>query len=115
MTLEFEVVDGVDGRPLEGVRIDVYGSGKEPRASGTTDAKGRATLVGAFEAAGTISVFGRKNDATIRFSSYTLDKPGYVPRYVLQNPYYLGSKPPRPRFRWGLTPVEVRKVAAGGK
>jgi hypothetical protein len=116
LTLEFEVSDGEDGRPLEGVRIEVQGPDGKPRASGSTDAGGRASLVGSFDASGTFSAFGWKNDGKILPFRYTLTKAGYQPaRGGNTTGYYLGSEPPRPRYRWGLTPIAARNVAAGAK
>src|ERR1700722_15905200 len=51
MALDFEVVDGLSGQPLEGVVIEVVAPNGKPRASGSTGPEGRASLVGKFDAA----------------------------------------------------------------
>jgi hypothetical protein len=77
MAIDFEVTDG--SRPLDGVVIEVFEPGGEPRASGRTGPDGRASLVGEFAASGTAGMFGKKNDARIQPFWYTLNRAGYQP------------------------------------
>jgi hypothetical protein len=76
MALDFEVVDGLSGRPLEGVLIQVVAPGGKPEASCRTGPDGSATLVGEFDASGTAGLFGKKNDARILPFRYSLTRTG---------------------------------------
>jgi hypothetical protein len=116
MALDFEVVDGESGRPLEDVLIQVVEPGGKPVASCRTGPEGRATLVGEFVASGTAGMFGNKNDARILPFRYSLIRAGYCPAQGGNTTgYYLGSSTPHPRYRWGLTPIDSRTEAVGAR
>jgi hypothetical protein len=105
IVIDFEVTDG--SRPLDGVVIEVFGAGGEPRASGRTGPDGHASLVGDFETSGTAGIFRKNNDARTEPFWYTLNRAGYQPvRGENGTGYYVGSEPPHPRYRWGLTAID---------
>jgi hypothetical protein len=125
VALDFDVRDGLSGRPLEGVLIQVNEPDGEPvvfgrtttdgvvklggkaRATGRTGTDGRTSLVGQFGASGTTSILGMKYDGRILPFQYSLTMPGYYS--VLGGAakgYAFRWKLPHPRYTWGLTPVD---------